>query len=414
VSSNLDVLQDRLTPGSFGLLVDFDFNTIVISQEVVKRIYPELTGQEDARVTYNPDGSVLEDRRNVPYTPADTILQDLTKLTNANWTGLLDTVRTVPAGDRGLAQLNMTLTGENKPIEYYVMFDKWRTVSNWTLLVFAPIEQVKKAADVHVAIDRRGRRLKANEEEEAVVSMKAVKGDILSFEAFVINRGNIDAMVRVNRLPDWAQLSNATSLHHQGAVAVEAGKTLAVKFQALTARMSIGNHGSTIVFHVEDADYPDCLYQEDLILQLNIHVLAQKCDSVTHFQGPYGRCVSYASVVFGIGIPFILLSLMVCYLRKKASSSLTIDEKELVFENPPKLLGTGSFGSVYLANFRGTQVAVKEYNEFSREVLCLAKLRHPCIATLMGVVLMHNGKTRRPMLGKCEIESVLFLHQMLT
>jgi hypothetical protein len=259
VSSNLDVLQDRLTPGSFGLLVDFDFSTVVISQEVVKRIYPVLTGQEEARVTYNLDGSVLEDRRNVPYTPADTILQDLTKLTNANWTGLLDTVRAVPAGDRGMAQLNITLTGETKPIEYYVMFDKWRTVSNWTLLVFAPIEQVKKAADVHVATDRNGRRLKANEKEEAVVSMKTVKGDIVPIEAFVINPGNIDAMVRVNRLPDWAQLSNSTSLHHQGAVLLESGKTLALKFQALTARMSIGNHGSTIVLKVEDADYPDCL-----------------------------------------------------------------------------------------------------------------------------------------------------------
>jgi hypothetical protein len=403
VSSNLDVLQDRLTPGSFGLLVDNDFSTVVISQEVVKRIYPVVTGREDARVTYNPDGSVLEDRRHVPYTPADTILQDLTKMTNANWTGPLDTVRAVSAGDRGIAQLNITLTGETKPIEYYVMFDKWRTVSNWTLLVFAPIAQVKKAADVYVATDRNGQRLKANE---------AVKGDIVPFEAFVINQGNIDAMVRVHRLPDWAQLSNATSLHHQGAVVLEAGKTLALKYQALTARMSIGNHGSTIVFHVDDADYPDCLYQEDLILQLNIHVLAQKCDSVTHFQGPSGRCISYASVVFGIGIPLILLSLMVCYLRKKANTSLIIDEKDLVFENPPKLLGTGSFGSVYLANFRGTQVAVKECNEFSREVLCLAKLRHPCIATLMGVVMTHNGKTRRPRLGKCGTESVLL--QMLT
>jgi hypothetical protein len=119
-------------------------------------------------------------------------------------------------------------------------------------------------------------------------------------------------------------------------------------------------------------------------------------------------------VVFGIGVPLIFLSLMVCYLQKKASSSLIIEEKELVFENPPKLLGTGSFGSVYLANFRGTQVAVKECNDIAREVLCLAKLRHPCIATLMGVVMTKDGKTRRPMLGKCGIGSVLFLHQVLT
>jgi hypothetical protein len=83
------------------------------------------------------------------------------------------------------------------------------------LVVFAPIAQVRKAADVHVATDRNGRRLEANEEEEAVVSMETVKGDILSFEAFAIKRGNLDAIVSVDRLPDWAQLSKATSLHQQ-------------------------------------------------------------------------------------------------------------------------------------------------------------------------------------------------------
>jgi hypothetical protein len=46
VSSNLDVLQDRLAPGSFGLLVDFDYNTVVISPEVVNRIYPALRGRK--------------------------------------------------------------------------------------------------------------------------------------------------------------------------------------------------------------------------------------------------------------------------------------------------------------------------------------------------------------------------------
>jgi hypothetical protein len=39
---------------------------------------------------------------------------------------------------------------------------------------------------------------------------------------FVINRGNLDAMVSVDRLPDWAHLSSATSLHHQIAVVLEA------------------------------------------------------------------------------------------------------------------------------------------------------------------------------------------------
>jgi hypothetical protein len=93
-----------------------------------------------------------------------------------------------------------------------------------------------------------------------------------------------------------------------------------VKFKALAAGTSIGNYGSTIMLHVEDADYPDCRYQEDLILSLNVHVLPQNCESVTHFEGPSGKYVSYASVVFGAGIP-PNHSLLVCYLRKMASSS---------------------------------------------------------------------------------------------
>jgi hypothetical protein len=384
------------------MLVDFDFSTVVISHEVVKRIYPALTGQEEERVTYDPAGSVLEDRRNVPYTPADTILQDLTKLTNANWTSLLDTVRAVPAGARGLSQLNITLTGETKPIEFYVMFDKWRKVANWTLLVFAPVVQVDKAAHVYVTSDPSDEPLKANGVKEAAISLKGVKGDVLSMEAYVVNRGNLDALVSVKRLPNWVQLPNSTSMHQQEAIVLESGKTLALEFQALTAELSLGNHGSTIVLHVKDADYPDCLYQEDLILQLYVLVLPEKCESATHFAGPSGKCVSYASVVVGIAIPLLLLALVVFYLRRRARSSLTIDEKELVFDEPQKLLGKGTFGLVYLANFRGTQVAVKEFNDFSvftRELRCLAKLRHPCIATVMGVVMTHGGK-ESPMLGR--------------
>ena len=46
VSSYLNVLEDSLTPNSFGVLVDKDFSTIVISQTVVDRIYPKRTGME--------------------------------------------------------------------------------------------------------------------------------------------------------------------------------------------------------------------------------------------------------------------------------------------------------------------------------------------------------------------------------
>ena len=81
VSAFLDVLEDSLTPHSFGMMVDSDFNTIVISEEVVRRLYPIRTGMEESRVTYDlVDGSIVQDRRNQTYLPSDTILENLTKL----------------------------------------------------------------------------------------------------------------------------------------------------------------------------------------------------------------------------------------------------------------------------------------------------------------------------------------------
>ena len=46
ISSYLNVLEDSLTPNSFGVLVDKEFSTIVISQTVLDRIHPEHTRME--------------------------------------------------------------------------------------------------------------------------------------------------------------------------------------------------------------------------------------------------------------------------------------------------------------------------------------------------------------------------------
>jgi hypothetical protein len=101
ISEFLSDIQDKLTDGSFGILVDSNFNTIVISQEVVRRIYPARTGMEESRIVHDGvDGSILYDRRNQTYLSSDTILQGLTKLENADcWTGLFDAVRKTPRGE---------------------------------------------------------------------------------------------------------------------------------------------------------------------------------------------------------------------------------------------------------------------------------------------------------------------------
>jgi hypothetical protein len=148
ISSFLDFLGDRLTVGSFGLLVDADFNVIVISQAVVDMIYPKLTGFETERVTYSADGAIIVDRRNQTYLPSDTIHQGLTKLSNANWTGLLQSIRSTAPGDRDYTTFNITLTGDIVPTEYYVWFERWKYVADWVVLVFAPKAEVLQAINV--------------------------------------------------------------------------------------------------------------------------------------------------------------------------------------------------------------------------------------------------------------------------
>jgi len=47
------------------------------------------------------------------------------------------------------------------------------------------------------------------------------------------------------------------------------------------------------------------------------------------------------------------------YKKKRSDSVWTIQRKELVFDDPPEVIGEGTFGLVHLAEYRGTQVAVK-------------------------------------------------------
>jgi hypothetical protein len=63
-------------------------------------------------------------------------------------------------------------------------------------------------------------------------------------------------------------------------------------------------------------------------------------------------------------LPVILLGLVVVYMyvehqRKEADAIWLIKTSELRFDDPPEILGRGTFGLVVRAEYRGTQVAVK-------------------------------------------------------
>jgi len=91
----------------------------------------------------------------------------------------------------------------------------------------------------------------------------------------------------------------------------------------------------------------------------------------------YGNCVCRAdSVEIGdncVPLKVLLPSIMVplalliavavhCYVdrkKKQADSVWTVSPDELHFDDPPDIIGRGTFGLVLLAEYRGTQVAVK-------------------------------------------------------
>jgi len=77
-----------------------------------------------------------------------------------------------------------------------------------------------------------------------------------------------------------------------------------------------------------------------------------------------GNCVSLKILLPSILVPLFILMLVGVYLyvelkRKQADSVWAVLPDELEFDDPPEIIGRGTFGLVLLAEYRGTEVAVK-------------------------------------------------------
>ena len=73
-----------------------------------------------------------------------------------------------------------------------------------------------------------------------------------------------------------------------------------------------------------------------------------------------------ANLVLVIAVPLAAIALVVAglffyyiHLQKKQDKVWQIEKSELIFDDPPEIIGRGSFGEVTLAEYRGTKVAVK-------------------------------------------------------
>lgn len=363
VSTLLDVLENKLTKQSFGMLVDSNFNTIVISQPVVELVYPERTGFEESRVTRDlQDGSIIDDRRNQTYLVSDTILQPLTNLTNADWDVLLASVQAVQKGGRSFDTISMTVTGNTTATEYYVMFERWQYVADWVLLVFAPVEEVEAAVDVQIygGLDQ---------EEESSISLEGEKGAVLGGTAHITNTGTLDVVVSPQTVPRWINLVTNTT-------ALAAGETLPIFFDVITSELEFGSSSGVMTFNIQDDQYPDCFYNEDLSLEVSMLLTAQDCgpNRVPNSEGVCGcatqtaaiggNCVPFGVLMSSIFVPLAGIALIAGFVflnrkRKQAESVWAVKAGELHFDDPPQIVGRGTFGLVLLAEYRGTRVAVK-------------------------------------------------------
>ena len=86
------------------------------------------------------------------------------------------------------------------------------------------------------------------------------------------------------------------------------------------------------------------------------------CSDGSHDIG--GKCVANSTLIPSIVVPLVFLVAVGVYLyiehkQKQADAGWRVKPGELIFEEPPEILGRGTFGLVIKAEFRGTQVAVK-------------------------------------------------------
>ena len=78
----------------------------------------------------------------------------------------------------------------------------------------------------------------------------------------------------------------------------------------------------------------------------------------------FGRCVTYAVFFPTFIIPLVFIVSVIAfvfieYKRKKNDSVWRVKPSDLLFDDPPVVIGRGTFGLVLLSTYRGTTVAVK-------------------------------------------------------
>ncbi|KAL7527018.1 hypothetical protein ACHAXR_002817 [Thalassiosira sp. AJA248-18] len=215
------------------------------------------------------------------------------------------------------------------------MFEKWEYVADWALLVFAPTDEVNNAIQVRIVGNDTSREV-----ESLVMSVR--KGASAYGNVSIMNHGSLDVALSPSGIPNWLKLKQSAS----GIQKLHAGETLNLNFEVLTDELSAGTTtSSTLLFHIQDDSYPDCFYVQEKALRITVSV-------------SLGYSF-YLMLALFIIAGFAAVHTYVERRRKEADSMWEVKASELVYDDPPEILGRGTFGLVVCAEYRGTMVAVK-------------------------------------------------------
>lgn len=158
-------------------------------------------------------------------------------------------------GNRGTANIEITLTGSHFPTSFYAMFERWPDVADWALLVFAPILEVDHAAKVTIN----------NTQDEALDVVKP--GDSLVYSKTIVNEGTLALRLRMGHKPSWVSVQPDDS-----EFVLKPRQQRTIELAVNTQSLGLGKVSTLVSFEVEDDDYPDCTFSYELTTDIVFQV----------------------------------------------------------------------------------------------------------------------------------------------
>ncbi|CAB9523190.1 acid type B receptor subunit 2 [Seminavis robusta] len=156
------------------------------------------------------------------------------------------------------------------------MYDKWDRVGNFTLLLFAPKQEVETALDCDF--------------DSSELQLEALEGTVAMGEAIFINNGVLDITTRVAGFPSWIQLE--APIVESQLIHLAPGEEMRLPFIASTESLPVGVTSSLLTVSVQDDDYPDCFYSEIFSATITIDVQEEEnLHQLGHFRA-FGFIIS--------------------------------------------------------------------------------------------------------------------------